>query len=215
MKRSGRVEAHFLIVDDVTSYARGSAQLLRPMGEVTQASSVADALGTIGLRRGWTAAVIDLSLPDGDGVEVIEAIRRQDLVVPVLAMTVEVSQTHIDRLFDLRARLTHKPVDPTRLRQFAVEAITIQAERYARPEDIVRVWQDRHDLAPAHAVILRSRLKGMSRRAIANMMRITPGTMKAHVHNLLQRTGDKTLDSAVLRALSEAWDGHPAATPEV
>lgn len=128
-------------------------------------------------------------------------------------MTVDPRQEFINRIHDLGGALTCKPVDPVRLTRFATEAIAAEAERNAQPTDIVSVWHDRYVLTPAHAVILRGRVKGLSRDAIARMMRITPKTMKSHVHELLQRTGDPTLDSAVLRAMREAWGGSVESTP--
>jgi DNA-binding NarL/FixJ family response regulator len=205
--------ATFLVVDDVAGVARAVARILSPLGVVTIATCVAEGITAIGSGTSWTAVFIDLHLPDGKGTEVIEALRRHDLLVPVLVITVDAQQEFINRIHDLRAGLTCKPVDPTRLTRFATDAIAAETERNAEPKDIVRVWQDRYKLTPAHAVILRARLRGRSRRWIERTLRIAPATMKKHVHNLLERTGDPSFDSAVLRAMCEARDGLVESTP--
>jgi DNA-binding NarL/FixJ family response regulator/transposase-like protein len=204
---------NFLVVDDVDGVVQAVARILHPFGGVTVAYSVDEGISVIGSRVSWTAAFIDLHLLEGKGTEVLEALRDHDPHVPALVMTVDARQEYINRIHDLGGALTCKPIDSVRLTRFATEAIAAEAERNAQPTDVVRVWEDRYDLAPAHAVILRGRLTGMSRSAIARSMRITPKTMKTHVHNLLQRTGDPTFDAAALRAMCEAWGGLVESTP--
>ena len=203
MSDEGKPVPNFLVVDDTEGVARAVARILRPLGEVTVASSVAEAITVIGSRVSWTAAFIDLHLLDGKGTEVLDALRRHDPHVPALVMTVDARQEFINRIHDLGGGLTCHPIDPVRLTGFATEAIAAETERNAQPTDIVRVWQDRYDLAPAHAVILRGRLTGKSRDEIARSMRVTPKTMKTHVHNLLCKTGDESLLAAVARLLRD------------
>jgi PAS domain S-box-containing protein len=69
---------------------------------------------------------------------------------------------------------------------------------------IVREWAARYHLTSAEAFVLRNALRGRSRDAITALLRVAPSTLKKHAHNLIQKTGDPSLNGAVQRALREA-----------
>jgi DNA-binding NarL/FixJ family response regulator len=64
-------------------------------------------------------------------------------------------------------------------------------------------------LSPATSratLIFRENLCGTSRAAIAKLLGVRPCTVKKHVHNLLQKTRDPSLDAAARRAMREAMN---------
>lgn len=76
--------------------------------------------------------------------------------------------------------------------------------RFVEPLAIVREWEARYHLTSAEAFVLRNALRGRSRDAITALLRVAPSTVKKHAHNLIQKTGDPSLNVAVQRALREA-----------
>jgi two-component system response regulator DevR len=76
-----------VIVDDSAIVRRRLAEMLRHVARVTvagEAGSVAEALATIPLLRP-DVVVLDLHLPDGDGVAVLESVKRI-VPAPVVVM---------------------------------------------------------------------------------------------------------------------------------
>lgn len=75
-----------LLVDDHAAIRQGIAQLLVARGlfaEAVEASTGAEALTQIE-RGDWTMVLLDISLPDMSGVEVLRRIKRRMPAVPVL-----------------------------------------------------------------------------------------------------------------------------------
>jgi PAS domain S-box-containing protein len=77
------------------------------------------------------------------------------------------------------------------------------ADPLVQAADVVGDWAVRYALTSAEAFILRNSVRGQSRSAIAERLRVAPATVKKHVHNLVQKTGDASLSAAVQRALRE------------
>jgi two-component system response regulator RegA len=80
------VSDHLLIVEDDESLRAQLARAFRGRGyEVCHASSLAelDALAP----AAWTAAVVDLRLPDGSGLEAVKQLRARDGALPIVVLT--------------------------------------------------------------------------------------------------------------------------------
>jgi len=78
-----------LLVDDNSLFREALALLLEwNMGlDSVQAESVAEARRILGDSHGEVGlAIIDIDLPDGDGIELIEELRETETDVPVLAL---------------------------------------------------------------------------------------------------------------------------------
>ncbi|MGI4858179.1 MAG: response regulator [Janthinobacterium lividum] len=78
--------SRILLVDDHAAIRQGIAQLLVARGlfaEAVEASTGAEALTQIE-RGDWTMVLLDISLPDMSGVEVLRRIKRRLPTVPVL-----------------------------------------------------------------------------------------------------------------------------------
>jgi DNA-binding NarL/FixJ family response regulator len=72
------------------------------------------------------------------------------------------------------------------------------------PSDVVREWEANYHLTSAEAFVLRNAAHGRSRTEIRASLRVAASTVKKHVHNLVQKTGDASLNVAVQRLLREA-----------
>jgi PAS domain S-box-containing protein len=81
-----------------------------------------------------------------------------------------------------------------------------EASPNKRGSDIVREWDARYNLTSAEAFVLRNALRGSSRSEITRLLCVAPSTLKKHVHNLVQKTGDASLNAAVQRVLRERVD---------
>jgi len=89
------VRARILLVEDDADLARGLAFNLRHEGyEVLVAGTVKD--GKRAALKGDTdLLVLDLALPDGDGLEILKALRSAGSRVPVLCLTARGQETDV------------------------------------------------------------------------------------------------------------------------
>ncbi len=188
----------FLVVDDHAPFRNALARSLRPFGEVVHAGSVAEAKDTLS-RSHWSALFIDVTLPDGSGLDLREYAREKGCSAPALVLTASHDPATINRAFDLEARFLVKPGEWAHIDAFVRRALAA-AERV---EDVVAEWARKYDLSATEAAILVETAKGTSREQVASDRDIALATFKRHVVNLLAKTGDASLMRAAARLLRE------------
>ncbi|MGN7982697.1 response regulator [Burkholderia sp. 22313] len=91
---------HVLLVDDHPVVRQSLAQLLISCGcatEVTEATTGAEALAVV-LKRPYTVILLDISLPDMNGIEVLGRLKRKAPNIPVLMFSM-----HSDDQYAVRA----------------------------------------------------------------------------------------------------------------
>jgi len=134
-----------LIVEDNQDLALGLQDLLHHDGyAVTVADTIAGAVERIRAHR-FNAILLDLGLPDGDGVEVLKETRRLDPSLPVVIVTADISQ---DRTVGLLtegafAYLT-KPFHHEELRQILRRAIGVK-ELAVKAEHVQHLLSESED----------------------------------------------------------------------
>ena len=104
-----------MLVEDHLSFRQAIAFLLRREPDievVAQAGSLAQAREMLDTRL--DVAVLDLSLPDGDGRELIGELRRANANISVLVLTVMLGPGHLDEVMKAGAdAVLHKVASPT------------------------------------------------------------------------------------------------------
>ncbi len=79
------------------------------------ARSVAEARGSLE-NEPFDAAVVDVQLPDGLGIDLLEDTRRRRPAIPVIVMTGFAAESELDRARNAGAvAVMHKPVDVSKL----------------------------------------------------------------------------------------------------
>jgi len=115
MTRSGDTASdrppRVLVVEDDSATTHALELLLRHQGyDVLMASSVEEALGHVASEP--EVVLLDLMLPDGDGMRVLEAVRERGLKSRVVVITGVGNADHLDRVHLLKPdALLKKPVD--------------------------------------------------------------------------------------------------------
>lgn len=112
----------FLVVDDHAPFRTALARSLRPYGEVRHAASVAEGK-EMALKTPWTALFIDVTLPDGNGLDVLGYARANGCMAPALVLTASHDPATIHRAFDSRARFMMKPGDWSDIEDFVRAAL--------------------------------------------------------------------------------------------
>jgi DNA-binding NarL/FixJ family response regulator len=193
-------------VEDEEIVARAMERVLSPFGEMCLATTVAEALRQLALRRDWTAFFIDLNLPDGSGLDVLTQVRAEFPTVPVMVLTGAADQAAINAAFDLNAQYVVKPVQQARISKFLLS----QQGFAAKLDRALIAWRQRYSLSEAETDVVRRAAQGETREEIAAARNCSVLTIKTHVTNLLQKTGDGSLHAAVGRLL-RSMAGDPRA----
>jgi two-component system alkaline phosphatase synthesis response regulator PhoP len=124
-----------LIVDDEPRIAQIAGDYLRHAGYgVVTAQSGGDAVARVRAERP-ALVVLDLRLPDADGIDVARAIRRES-DVPIVMLTARAEES--DRLLGLEAGADDYVVKPFSPREL-VARIKAVLRRAGRPADVLRL----------------------------------------------------------------------------
>jgi two-component system nitrate/nitrite response regulator NarL len=204
-----------VLIDDHALFRDGLEGLLKRRGVEVQACSN----GLEGIEA--TAAfkpdvvMVDLRMPDIDGVQTLKMLREKDTELPILILTTS------DEATDLKECLRHeasgyllKDMDPDDL-VVALRKV-IAGETVVAPElagTLAAIIQNRGNvlaedekttfssLSPREMEILSHLTEGQSNKVIARHLGISDGTVKLHVKSILKKLGlHSRVEAAVLAA---------------
>jgi two-component system catabolic regulation response regulator CreB len=111
---------HVLLVDDEPHVALLVRPLLEQLGvTVVAARSLAEARLALARPPEPAALLLDLHLPDGSGLELLEELRAAPATagLPVLVITAEGDDRVLDAVARIGAHVLTKPFSPTKLSQ--------------------------------------------------------------------------------------------------
>ena len=135
-----------LVVEDNQDLVIGLEDLLRHDGyDVTVAGTVAGAIELVRAHR-FNAILLDLGLPDGDGLEVLKESQRLDPSLPVVIVTAHISQDRtVGSLKEGAYAYLTKPYDREELRHTLRRAIGVKdlAVKVERTEHLLSQSEDR------------------------------------------------------------------------
>ena len=86
MAESG-MAANILVIEDDPALGAGLVAALRGAGYAARAADSLAAARDALQAETWAALVLDLGLPDGDGLELLRLLRRQGGAAPVMILT--------------------------------------------------------------------------------------------------------------------------------
>ncbi len=197
----------FLVVDDEPLVVRSISRVLGRFGMVTAARSLEEALERLSDRARWAGFVFDLCLPDGSGLDLLEAVRRRHALVPAILLSGTMAPDVINRAFALRARCLCKPWPPQFLETFGRDAVVSDREVPERITQAVSALASEHALTPAQTQIVLAAVRGIDRTAIVAARRVSENTHKTQVRGILRKTRSLSLGELrdrVLRAVAGA-----------
>jgi len=124
-----------LVVEDHPDIVTGLQDLLQHDGYiVTVAGTCADAIAHIGMQR-FNVILLDLGLPDGDGLDVLREVQRRDPSLPVIIITAHIApERTVGSLAKGAFAYLTKPYNREELRQnllraIGVKELAVKAER--------------------------------------------------------------------------------------
>lgn len=197
----------FLLVEDHDLGARAVARLLSRFGEVRVAATIAEAQSLLTDPGPWAGLLIDVRLPDGDGLDIVAQVREQDARVPILVMTGGDDRRGTNRAQSLDAEFAFKPLDDTNLLHFAERACARLLVDDRAVAAVITHRARESGLTPREVEVLSLVVAsdGSPRTSAAEALGVSENTAKVHIAAILRKTGHGRLADLVQSILREAW----------
>ena len=204
-----------LLVEDHASFRQTLALVFEGEPDfevVAQAGTVAEAREVMGDREA-DLGVVDLSLPDGEGVELIEDLRQANPHFAALVLTASLDRAEHARAVEAGAGgVLHKSADMDQILD-ATRRLAV-GETLLSPEELVELLrlagQSREEEREARASIeqltrrerevLRALARGLSNTQIAEHLHMSVDTERTHMMNILSKLGVHSRLQALLFA---------------
>lgn len=201
-----------LVVDDDPILAQHLARVVSREFRARVASSVGAARELIASFPTFQAAILDFQLPDGTGLEIIDALRAAQLRIPTLLLTAHFDRDVALAAQDRGAEFAVKPTSLERLESFlaSVRASAADRER-SRAADVAAKIAERHGLSKQEAHLLSLYASGTPRTELAEAMKISENSVKTVVRRILWKCGHV----GELRDVLDAWRDDDGASREV
>ena len=199
-----------LVADDHPIYREGLVRSIRDRPELELVGEAVDGRGALESIREHTpeVAVLDLRMPDLGGIEVLNAIARDDLPTRVVLLSASVESELVYRAVALGAgaylskeasRETILDTVAAVARGQTVLSPEIQAGLAAQIQ--LRETEDRPVLTPREQEILLLTADGRSAPEVAGELHLSTATVKTHLGSLYAKLGVSDRAAAVAVAM--------------
>ena len=210
-----------LIVEDDDLVARALMNVIRREVSVARAESVAGAKRLLTGPKPWDAVIVDIGLPDGDGLDLMTWARSVDLRLPALVVTGTLEPKLANRAHLLDVEFAYKPDVLPNVKAFIRRVCSRPSEEDATSQAVAtgEALARQAHMTPREIDVVRLVAEGVPRAELARRLRISENTVKTRIRSLLEKANLPNLE-AVARAVlvtvaREATGNHalPSADP--
>ena len=199
----------FLIVDDHKLFSDGLSTLLSDIYTEPELISVASgqqAINTLNQDSSFDLVLLDLQLPDMDGIEVLNKIAANKMLVPVAIVSATSNYQEIYAVLKAGALgFMHKSIDRQELEK-AINSI-LNGEKYL--SDLSPAATDERQSLKTNIEILTRRQSevlallsdGLLNKQIAERLGTSEQTIKIHVSAIMKKLGVRTRKACVSQAI--------------
>ena len=188
-----------ILVDDHTLFRKGLAELLERHGKVSVVGMCGNSSGARALLEEFKpeVAVIDLNMPDVDGITLLGELRAEGHTLPILLLTVSDAQEDLAAALRAGARgYLLKNMEPVEVEDAIVRAArgetVVAAEMTGKLVNLLDQKTGTSgsmlaQLTQREREILTYLSRGQSNKAIARSLDISHDTVKLHVRHILAK----------------------------
>lgn len=201
-----------LLADDHSMIREGIRQLLELMGEIEVIGEAADGLECMNLLKKVRPDILllDINMPNMNGLQVLEKIKRSKIPVKVLVLTVHNEVEYLMKSLDIGVDgYLLKDAGSAELKK-AIYSV-YNNEKYIQPELTPMLNQklverdsdlDKlHSLTKREMQILKLIAEGLFNKEIGDRLNISERTVKNHVFNLFKKIGAADRTQAAVFAI--------------
>ncbi|MFW6067302.1 MAG: response regulator [Myxococcota bacterium] len=197
----------FMVVEPDRATADVLSSLCRRLRTAVVVDSLEAARGVLARRPALTAVVLDVALPDGCGAELVEELRVDYPLLPVLVLTARTTPEVINRTHALRAEFHAKPTRRSALAGFFRRAVAFERVPNERVAWLVEETVRRYNLSPRETDLLAAAVAGTTRKELCDQLGTTENTLKSVAKGALRKLGQASLDGVAREILRQALDG--------
>ncbi|MEM1400443.1 MAG: response regulator [Pseudomonadota bacterium] len=195
------------IVDDDEAVLDSLDVLLRSVGhETVLYSSASDFLGETDL-SGFGCVLLDVRLPDGDGLDVFRTLLDRGAEPPVIIMTGHGDVPMAVKAMRMGARdFLQKPFKPDSMLEAVQEAMESEKARQAKAESQRAAAEKLTQLTARETDVMHQLVIGRPNKVIASELGLSPRTVEIHRARVMEKTGSRSLSHLVRMAISAGVD---------
>jgi DNA-binding NarL/FixJ family response regulator len=191
-----------LIAEDDLDVSRSLDRFFAHHLETLVADTIARATLLLSTGPKLRGAVIDISLPDGSGLTILEDVRARFPRAPVLVLTARFDPATINAVQERGAEYAVKPA-----RRANLDAFLVRLQAHGCPSrgvgDAIAAFATEHGLAASEASLLAAAASGTLRIDLADKLGVSENTVKKRVRSILDKCpGTEGIDEVV----SRVWD---------
>jgi DNA-binding NarL/FixJ family response regulator len=206
-----------LIVDDHKMFCDGVRLILQQLEgetEVLVADRASEALRLVANDPDFDLVMLDINLPDGDGVDLLISLSQQHPTLPIVMLTASESRSLIRRCFELGASGYIPKASSADIMLNAVRlvasggiyvppslALVAGGDAAAKRGTLEAVRLDQ--LTERQAQVLEQLRDGASNKEIAERLGVSEATVKVHISAILKTLGLRSRLEAALLAQKE------------
>jgi FixJ family two-component response regulator len=196
----------WLVVEDDERTARAIARILETFGgPAVTAATLVEGFRFVRSPQGFCAAIIDVMLPDGSGLDLLPALLQRRPEIPVLMVTACDDYETIRRAQLLGAEFLLKPWRAENVRAFARRALASASPRQ-RLSQCVASFAKRHRLSPRETELVRLAVSGAAPTDLPRLMGVKPSTLKTLTRRVLYKARAARLGEVVREIQSQVFD---------
>lgn len=189
-----------LIVEDDRVCARALARVIGPAHPIRAVTTKAEALEELKHIALFRAAVIDVRLPDGSGLDVVEEARERRPDLPVSVVSAYLQSDMVQKIFSLDARFLAKPFttfDLESIRDFVLgDAPSVVGRR-------LRMLASEKGFTSMEIEIVGLAANGFDAALIAEWLRLSPDDLAGQVDTVLEKCSACQMRDVVASLLRE------------
>ena len=183
-----------LIVDDDHLLARSIKRILEVVFKTKIVGSLDDARRSFSLVQDLRAIIVDVNLPDGNGLDFAEEARRACASLPIIVIT-GYSSTEISlRALLLGARLLLKPFDKYQMEIIRDFLAGMPGPNLAARE---RTQSGLRELTRKQKEVLSFAIADQDRHRMCESLNVAPTTLKSHIRGILEKYHARNLKEVV------------------
>jgi len=177
-----------LLADDHPPLRAGLAAILNSQPDLEVIAEAGSGREVMAAKQAADVYILDLRMPDGDGIQTIKALIERDPAAKVMVLTTYDNEEDIFRALEAGAR-GYLLKDTTREEIIAAVRQIHGGERYL-PQAVAARLADRlirPSLTPRELDVLRLVCRGRTNKEMASAMFISEETVKTHMKSLFQK----------------------------
>lgn len=179
-----------LVVDDHAMFATALQYLLQAVDDnvvAVAATSVSGALGELSRQPAFDLVLLDLVMPDVDGLTGLRLLREQHPVLPIAMLSGSTDRQQVRAALDAGAA-GWLPKTMGGLALLHALRLMVAGQTFCPPQ-LLRETEPVPALSKREAEVAELLATGLADKEIAARLSLQPGTVKVHVKRLLKKSG--------------------------